>query len=412
LVEVGDAALGAQKIAWARSHMPILEKIRARFEREKPFAKRVLSAVLHVEAKTAALALTLQAGGGDVHLAASNPLSTDDDVVAALNAGGLPTLARKGESNADYVAGIHEMLKVDPEVILDDGADLVVLAHTSRPDRGRIVGSTEETTTGVTRLRALAASGKLRFPAIDVNDADMKHLFDNRFGTGQSTLDGIMSATNLLIAGRTAVVAGFGWCGRGVASRLHGMGADVIVTEVDPIRAIEARLEGYRVMTMLQAAPEADLIVTVTGDRDVVREEHLKVLKDGCLLANAGHFDVEISKPDLEKLSTAHRPVRPRVEEYLFKDGRRAYLLGDGRLINLAAGQGHPVEIMDLSFSLQALSAEHLTLHGAELAAKVHPVPSALDHQVALDALAPLHVGLDQLTDGQRAYLASWEEGT
>jgi adenosylhomocysteinase len=409
---VGDAALGAQKIAWARAHMPILEKIRARFERETPFRGLRLSAVLHVEAKTAALALALQAGGADIHLAAGNPLSTDDDVVAGLLAAGLPTHARKGESTEEYTQGIHAMLRHDPDIILDDGADLVVLAHTSRPDRGRIIGSTEETTTGVVRLRALAAEGKLRFPAIDVNDADMKHLFDNRFGTGQSVLDGIMNATNLLLAGRTAVVAGFGWCGKGVASRLRGMGADVIVTEVDPVRAIEARLDGFRVARMLDAAREADLIVTVTGDRDVVRAEHLRVLKDGCLLANAGHFDVEISKPDLEKFAVRHREVRPRVEEYSFPDGRRAYLLAEGRLINLATGQGHPVEIMDLSFSLQALSAEHLAHEGKSLAAKVHPVPPVLDRQVAMDALEPLHVGLDQLTDGQRAYLASWQEGT
>jgi adenosylhomocysteinase len=408
----GDRALGEQKVGWVRAHMPVLAQVRARFEKERPFEGLTISAVLHVESKTAALALALQAGGARVFLAAGNPLSTDDDAVAALRAAGITTHARKGESVDEYNEGIRAMLAADPDVIIDDGADLVALAHTARPDRGRIRGSTEETTTGVLRLRALAASGQLRFPAIDVNDADMKHLFDNRFGTGQSTVDGIMSATNLLIAGRTAVVAGYGWCGKGVAARLRGLGADVIVTEVDPVRAIEARLEGYRVMPMLSAAPEADLLVTVTGNRDVVREEHLRRLKDGCLLANAGHFDVEISKPALERLATGHREVRPRVEEYRFADGRVAYLLGEGRLINLATGQGHPAEIMDLSFSLQALSAEHIAAHGPKMAAAVHPVPPAIDRAVAWAALPGLNVGIDELTEEQRKYLASWQEGT
>jgi adenosylhomocysteinase len=408
----GDRALGEQKVGWVRSHMPVLAQVRARFEKERPFEGLTISAVLHVESKTAALALTLQAGGARVYLAAGNPLSTDDDAVAALRAAGITTHARKGESVEEYNEGIRAMLAADPDVIIDDGADLVALAHTARPDRGRIRGSTEETTTGVVRLRALAASGQLRFPAIDVNDADMKHLFDNRFGTGQSTVDGIMSATNLLIAGRTAVVAGYGWCGKGVAARLRGLGADVIVTEVDPVRAIEARLEGYRVMPMLSAAAEADLLVTVTGNREVVREEHVRRLKDGCLLANAGHFDVEISKPALERLATGHREVRPRVEEYRFADGRVAYLLGEGRLINLATGQGHPAEIMDLSFSLQALSAEHIAAHGLTMSAAVHPVPPAIDRAVAWAALPGLNVGIDELTEEQRKYLASWQEGT
>ncbi|HUI38096.1 MAG TPA: adenosylhomocysteinase, partial [Thermoplasmata archaeon] len=299
-----------------------------------------------------------------------------------------------------------------PDVIVDDGADLVVLAHRELPQRGRILGSTEETTTGIVRLRAMERDGTLRWPAIDVNDAAMKHLFDNRYGTGQSVLDGIFSATNLLLAGRVAVVAGFGWCGKGVAARLRGLGADVIVTEIDPVKAIEARLEGFRVMPMLDAARQADLILTVTGNRDVVRTEHLKVIKDGCLLANAGHFDVEISKPDLLGMAESHRIVRPSVEEYRFGDGRRVYLLGDGRLINLAAGQGHPVEIMDLSFALQALSAEHLVRHGRTLAVKVHAVPEALDRAVAEAALAPMGAGLDVLTPLQARYMNSWEEGT
>ena len=409
---VGDLARGRQKVAWARSHMPVLEGIRARFERELPFKGLTISAVLHVEAKTAALALALKAGGASVHLAAGNPLSTDDDAVAALVEAGVPTLARKGESTEEYRAAVKAMLDADPEIIVDDGSDLVVLAHTARSSRGKIRGSTEETTTGVTRLRALEREGKLRFPAIDVNDAEMKHLFDNRYGCGQSVLDGLFGATNLLIAGRVCVVAGYGWSGKGIASRLRGLGADVVVVEVDPVRAIEARLEGFRVMPMLDAARQADLIVTVTGNRDIVRGEHFRVLKDGCLLANAGHFDVEISKPDLEGLSVSHASVRPSVEEYRFADGRKAYLLAEGRLINLAAGQGHPVEIMDLSFSLQALSAEFVAKNGLSLEPKVYPVPPELDRAVALAALVPLGAGLDTMTEVQRKYAAAWEEGT
>ena len=392
--------------------MPVLEGIRRRFEKERPLAGLTLSAVLHVEAKTAALALALQAAGAKVHLAAGNPLSTDDDAVAALIEAGVETLARKGESTEEYRQSVQRMLEVDPDVIVDDGADLVALAHTARTGRGRIRGSTEETTTGVTRLRALERSGRLRFPAIDVNDAEMKHLFDNRYGCGQSVLDGIFGATNLLVAGRVCVVAGFGWSGKGIASRLRGIGADVIVTEVDAVRAIEARLEGFRVMPMLDAAKEADLIVTVTGNRDIVRGEHFRVMKDGCLLANAGHFDIEISKPDLEGLAVSHETVRPSVEEYRFADGRRAYLLAEGRLINLASGQGHPVEIMDLSFSLQALSAEFVAQKGLSLEPKVYPVPVELDRSVAAAALGPLGAALDVPTEAQRRYALSWEEGT
>jgi adenosylhomocysteinase len=408
----GDLTRGRLKVGWARSHMRVLEGIRARFEKDRPLAGLTVSAVLHVESKTAALALALQAAGASVHLAAGNPLSTDDDAVAVLNDAGVTTLARKGESTAEYRQAVQAMLAADPDVIIDDGSDLVVLAHTARTGRGKIRGSTEETTTGVIRLRALEREGRLRFPAIDVNDAEMKHLFDNRYGCGQSVLDGLFGATNLLIAGRVAVVAGYGWSGKGIASRLRGLGADVIVTEVDPVRAIEARLEGFRVKPMLDAASEADLIITVTGNRDIVRAEHFRVMKDGCLLANAGHFDVEISKPDLEGLAVARAIVRPSVEEFRFADGRRVYLLADGRLINLAAGQGHPVEIMDLSFSLQALSAEFVAVHGPALEPKVYPVPPDLDRAVAMAALAPLGASLDTMTEPQRAYAASWKEGT
>jgi adenosylhomocysteinase len=409
---VGDRALGQDKVAWVRAHMPVLESIRRRFEAEQPFRGHTLSLVLHVESKTAALALALQAGGGSVHVAAGNPLSTDDDAVAALEAAGVPTKARKGETLEEYQAGLRAMLDPDPDILIDDGADLVALAHTARPDRGRIIGSTEETTAGVQRLRAMEKAGALRFPAFVVNDALMKHLFDNRYGTGQSVLDGLFSATNLLLAGRVAVVAGYGWCGKGVAARLRGVGAEVLVTEVDPICGIEARLDGFRVVPMLEAARQADVIVTVTGDRDIVTADHFRVMKDGCLLANAGHFDVEINKVDLAGMSVDRRVVRPHVERFTFADGRNVYLLGEGRLINLASGQGHPAEIMDLSFSLQALTAELIAKHGANYPPGVHRVPNEIDMIVAKAALGPLGVHLDELTPKQVAYMDSWKEGT
>jgi adenosylhomocysteinase len=408
----GDLERGRLKIEWVRAHMPVLEGIRDRFTRERALAGLTVSAVLHVEAKTCALALALKAAGADVRLAASNPLTTDDDVVAAVREEGVDTRAQRGESIGEYRAGLTAMLEADPDIIVDDGADLVALVHTARRARGKLRGSTEETTTGVTRLRALERSGELLFPAIDVNDASMKHLFDNRYGTGQSTVDGVLTATNLLIAGKVAVVAGYGWCGKGVASRLHGLGAEVVVTELDPVRALEARMDGFKVRPMLEAAAQADLIVTVTGGWHVLREEHFRVLKDGCLLANAGHFDVEIAKEQLEGLAISKRVARPNVEEYRFADGRRTYLLAEGRLVNLAAGQGHPAEIMDLSFALQALSVEHLARHGLKMAAKVHPVPVELDRSVAEAALGPMGIGLDTPTKEQVAYSQSWRGGT
>ncbi len=408
----GDLSRGQQKVAWARSHMPVLEGIRRRFEAERPFENLVVSMVLHVEAKTAALALTMRAGGAEVHLAAGNPLSTDDDAVAALRAEEIDTRAVKGESTADYRAAILAMRDANPHVVIDDGADLVALIHSDPKGVNRLRGSTEETTTGVTRLRALENEGKLRFAAIDVNDAEMKHLFDNRYGTGQSTIDGISAATNLLIAGKVAVVAGYGWCGRGVASRLKGMGADVIVTEVDPVCALEARMDGYRVMPMLDAVPQANIIVTVTGTTGVVRSEHFRVIKDGCILANSGHFDVEVARNELEGMSVGHHTVRPNVDQYDLPDGRRVYLLGEGRLINLAAGQGHPVEIMDLSFALQALSAEHIAKHGLSMAHRVHPVPREIDRAVAQAALVAFGVAIDVPTEAQRQYRQSWDSGT
>lgn len=410
---VGNVEAGRQKIEWARSHMPILEEVRARYEKERPFKGLTLSLVLHVESKTCALALALQAGGGDVHMAASNPLSTDDDAVAYVNSQGVETFAVKGESLADFREGIREMVAADPDVVIDDGADLVAaLIEEGKGKRGKILGSTEETTTGVVRLRAMAAGGKLPWPAIDVNDATMKHLFDNRFGTGQSTLDGIFSATNLVLAGKVAVVAGYGWCGKGVASRLRGLGAEVIVTEVDAPKAVEARLEGFQVQRMLDAVRKADFVITVTGCADVVRAEHFKVMKDGCCLANAGHFDVEINKKDLAGMAEERRKVRGMVEEFRMADGRRINLLAEGRLINLAAGQGHPVEIMDMSFALQALSAEHLAKKGKGLKPGVLAVPEELDRTVAEAALRAYGCEIDELTPSQKRYLASWEEGT
>jgi adenosylhomocysteinase len=409
----GDPAEGELKVEWARAHMPILESIRLRFEEVAPFRGMTVSMALHVEAKTAALALAVRAGGAEVYLAASNPLTTDDDVVAYLQQEGLDTHAVRGESLAQYREGLEAMLRPRPQILIDDGADLVALAA-ARPasETEGLRGSTEETTTGVVRLRALEKDGRLRWPAINVNDALMKHLFDNRYGTGQSTLDGLFSATNLVLAGRTAVVAGYGWCGKGVAARLRGVGANVIVTEVNPARAVEARLEGFRVRRMLDAVREADFVITVTGCRDVVRAEHFKVMKDGCVLANAGHFDVEIDGKALAGMAVSHRKVRRDVEEFRLPDGRRIYLLAEGRLVNLASGQGHPVEIMDMSFSLQALSAEYLAQRGALLSPGVHPVPAELDERVARAALRAYDAEVDELTEEQEKYLHSWEVGT
>ncbi len=408
----GNLEVGRQKLDWVRARMPVLEGIRARFARERSLEGLTVVGVLHVEAKTCALALALQAAGARVRLAASNPLTTDDDAVAAVREAGVETHAVRGESLEQFRAGLAAMLEPAPDVIVDDGADLVALVHQRGQGRGKLRGSTEETTAGVTRLRALERSGELLFPAINVNDATMKHQFDNRFGTGQSAIEGIVNATNVLIAGKVAVVAGYGWAGRGVAARLHGLGAEVIVTEVDPARAIEARMDGFQVRPMREAAARADLIVTVTGRPGVVRAEHIALLRHGCLLANAGHFDVEISKPDLARLAPQRRTVRPNVEEYRFPDGRRVYLLAEGRLVNLAAAQGHPVEIMDLSFALQALSVEHLARHGPSLAIRVHPVPPELDAAVARAALAPFGVAIDDPTPEQLKYAELWQGGT
>jgi adenosylhomocysteinase len=369
---------------------------------------------LHVEAKTGMLAVTLAEAGAKVRLASCNPLSTDDSVSIALREHhGLEVFARKGETNDEYYKNINAVIDLSPDFVVDDGADLITMLHTDRRDAlPGVKGGNEETTTGVIRLRSMASQGVLDFPVISVNDAHMKYLFDNRYGTGQSTFDGFMNATNLLIAGKRLVVAGYGWCGRGIAMRAKGLGANVIVTEVDPVRAIEAVMDGFQVMTMVEACPIADIIISATGDKDIIRKEHLESLKDGCVMGNSGHFDNEISRRYLIDHSVSHRIVRDFVEEYQFPDGRRAYLIAEGRLMNLGAGQGHPVEIMDMSFSIQALSLEHLSLHHERMEPKVYNVPDELDDTVARIKLRTMGVNIDELTDAQRKYLSGWEEGT
>ena len=404
---------GRNRLEWARSHMDVLAAIRKDLVKAKAFRGLRIGMALHVEAKTGVLALTLKEAGAQVRLASCNPLSTDDAVVAALRDADLDTYAKKWETNEEYDESLHKVLDLGPNLVVDDGADLIYRLHVKRRELlPGVIGANEETTTGIVRVRAMEAEGKLAFPVIDVNDAQMKHLFDNRYGTGQSAIDGIMTATNLLLAGKRFVVAGYGWCGRGVAMRARGMGAQVIVTEIDPVKAIEATLDGFEVMPMLDAARRADFIVTATGDRDVVTAKHLRAVKDGCVLANAGHFNVEVSVADLEKLATKKRRVREFVDEYALRGGKKVYVIGEGRLVNLVAGQGHPVEIMDMSFSIQALCARLLADRGKGMRPGVHPVPRELDERVARLKLAALGVGIDALTPAQRAYLASWTEGT
>lgn len=405
---------GERRLLWAKEHMRILTKAREEIKSSGVLKGLKISMALHVEAKTGALALALKEAGANVRLASCNPLSSDDSVVAALKGKyRVETFARKGETRQEYYENLNKALDLRPNLVIDDGADLITLLHTARTELlDSVRGGNEETTTGVIRLKAMERDGKLRFPVIDVNDARMKHLFDNRYGTGQSTLDGIMTATNLLIAGKTFVVAGYGWCGRGIALRAKGMGARVIVTEVDPVKAIEAHMDGFEVMPMLDAARRADLIVSATGCKDVVTERCFNVIKDRCILANSGHFDNEISKSDLERIAISKRRVREYVDEYRLKDGRRVYLLADGRLVNLVAGQGHPVDIMDMSFAIQALSAAYLALHSAEMSEGVHPVPQSIDEKVARLKLEEIGLGIDSLTATQRKYLAGWGEGT
>ncbi len=393
--------------------MDVLAAIRKDLVKSRALRGVRISMALHVEAKTGILALTLREAGAEVRLASCNPLSTDDSVVEALRSDGLETYAKKWETEREYDESLHKVLDLRPNIVIDDGADLIYRLHTKRrellPD---VIGANEETTTGVIRIRAMETEGRLAFPVFDVNDAQMKHLFDNRYGTGQSTMDGIMTATNLLIAGKRFVVAGYGWCGRGVAMRARGMGAHVVVTEVDPIKAIEAKLDGFEVMPMLDAVGSADFVVTATGDKDIVTAKHLRVIKDGCVLANAGHFNVEVSIEGLEKLATKKRRVREFVDEYALRGGKSVYVIGEGRLVNLAAGQGHPVEIMDMSFAIQALCADLLAREGKEMPRRVHQVPRELDERVAQLKLEGMGVAIDSLSEAQKKYLASWTEGT
>ena len=404
---------GVLRLEWARAHMPVLRAVREALVASKALKGLKIGMALHTEAKTGVLALSLQEAGAKVRLTSCNPLSTDDSVAAALNEKfGLETYAKKWETTDQYYENLNKVLDLKPDLVIDDGADLIYLLHTKRRELLRgIRGGNEETTTGVIRLRAMAKDGKLELPVIDVNDAKMKHLFDNRYGTGQSTMDGIMTATNLLIAGKAFVVAGYGWCGRGIAARAKGLGANVIVTEVDPVKAIEAAMDGFRVMPMAEAVTVADFIVSATGVKDIVTEPHFSSMKDGCVLANAGHFDNEVSKTDLERIGKRRR-VREFVDEYALPDGKRLYLLAEGRLVNLAAGQGHPVEIMDMSFAIQALCAEHLARHATSLPKQVVPVPVEIDDRVARLKLAAMSMSLDTISSEQQRYLESWTEGT
>jgi len=415
--DVKDLALankGRDKIDWADQSMPVLRLIKERFTAEKPLAGVRISACLHVTTETANLALTLKAGGADLRLCASNPLSTQDEVAAALvKHYQVPVFAIKGEDNLTYYSHISSALAHGPQITMDDGADLVTTVLSQRKDLiPNVIGGTEETTTGVIRLRAMAENKVLRFPVISVNDADTKHMFDNRYGTGQSTVDGVLRATNLLLAGNRVVVAGYGWCGRGVAMRARGMGAHVIVTEINPVRALEALMDGFQVMPMSQAAPIGRIFITLTGNKHVVRKEHFEVMADGAVVCNSGHFNVELEIPALEAMAVTKRRIRDFVDEYTLPGGRRINLLGEGRLVNLAAAEGHPASVMDMSFANQALSAEYLVKHHSELEAKVYVVPQQIDHEIARLKLHAVGTSIDCLTPEQVEYLGSWSEGT
>jgi adenosylhomocysteinase len=405
---------GRRRIDWASREMPVLATIEERFRKERPFEGIRMSACMHVTTETANLMRTLQAGGADLVLTASNPLSTQDDVAAALvTQYEIPVFAIKGEDDRTYYENLRAAIEHKPHITMDDGADLVSTLHREyRELLPNIIGGTEETTTGVIRLRAMAADRALEFPIIAVNDAMTKHFFDNRYGTGQSTIDGIIRATNILLAGKNFVVAGYGWCGRGLANRARGMGANVIVTEVDPLVALEAVMDGFRVMPMNEAAPIGDIFVTLTGDLNVIDRHHFEIMKDGALVANSGHFNVEINIPALEEMAVAKRLVRPFVEAYELADGRVIHLLGEGRLINLAAAEGHPASVMDMSFANQALCAEYLVKNRANFEKKVYDVPEAIDREIARLKLASMNVNIDTLTEAQVKYLNSWQEGT
>jgi adenosylhomocysteinase len=413
--DINQAEGGRRRIDWAEREMPVLRQIRDRFAKEKPLKGVRVSACLHVTTETANLMRTLQEGGADIVLTASNPLSTQDDVAAALvNQWEIPTYAIKGENNVTYYKHIGAALDHKPHMTMDDGADLVSTIHKERRELlDEIIGGTEETTTGVIRLRAMAADKALQFPVVAVNDAMTKHFFDNRYGTGQSTIDGIIRATNVLLAGKNFVVAGYGWCARGLAMRARGMGANVIVTEVDPLKALEAVMDGYRVMPMMEAAPIGDIFCTLTGDINVVDTHHFEVMKDGAIIANSGHFNVEINIPGLEGMAQGEpKLVRPFVQQYELKDGRRINLLGEGRLINLASAEGHPASVMDMSFANQALSAEYMVKNAEALEKKVYAVPEEIDAEIARIKLEAMGVDIDTLTEEQVKYLNSWEEGT
>jgi adenosylhomocysteinase len=415
--DVADLALaeaGQTRIEWADRHMPVLASIRARFARERPLDGIQLGLCLHVTTETANLVRTLTAGGAEVALCASNPLSTQDDVAAALvDRHGAEVYAINGEDNDSYYAHISAVCDKHPAITMDDGADVIGVLHSERTDQlSEVIGGTEETTTGVIRLRALEREGKLGFPIIAVNESATKHLFDNRYGTGQSTIDGIIRATNILIAGKRVVVLGYGWCGRGVAMRAKGLGAHVIVCEVDPLKALEALMDGYEVMPAVDAAREGDIFVTVTGDIHAIGGQHFGVMKSGAIVANSGHFNVEIDIPALEGMAVARRKARPFVEEFELGDGRRIFLLGEGRLINLAAAEGHPAAVMDMSFANQALAAEHMARRSSELERKVHVLPKEIDQQIARLKLETMGVAIDELTAEQAEYLSSWDQGT
>jgi adenosylhomocysteinase len=414
IADLSLAGQGRDRIAWAFSEMPVLAEIHDRFKRDRPLAGLTVSGCLHITTETANLARVLKAGGADLVLCASNPLSTQDDVAASLvEHHDIPVFARCGEETDLYYAHIRAALEHRPRITLDDGADLVSEIHKHHTGLlESMLGGTEETTTGVIRLRAMAASGALRYPIVAVNDAMTKHLFDNRYGTGQSALDGVIRATNILLAGRVFTVAGYGWCGRGLAMRAKGHGARVIVAEVEPLRALEAAMDGFEVMPLAEAAARSDFIVTVTGDKHVLDRRHFEVMKDGCVIANAGHFNVEINLPALESMAVDKTRPRKQVKEYRLADGRRIRLLAEGRLVNLAAAEGHPAAVMDMSFANQALSVAWLAAHASELEVAVHPVPWAIDQEIARLKLAALGMSIDSLTAAQSAYLASWEEGT
>jgi adenosylhomocysteinase len=413
---IKDASLADQgklRIEWASREMPVIKLIRQRFAKEKPLKGVRISACLHITTETANLTLALKDGGADLVLCASNPLSTQDDVAAALVQYNFPTFAIKGEDNKTYYQHINSALEHKPQLTVDDGADLVSTAHREKTQLLKnIIGGTEETTTGVIRLRNMAAEGKLKYPIVAVNDAKTKHFFDNRYGTGQSTIDGITRATNVLWAGKNVVICGYGWCGRGIARRAQGMGALMIITEVNPISALEAAMDGYQVMPLLEAARIGDIFITATGDVSVIDKAHFSQMKDGAILANSGHFNVEINIPALGKLAKSKRQMRPFVDEYTLADGRRLFLLGEGRLINLAAAEGHPASVMDMSFANQALCLEYLVKNKGKLQPKVYPVPEEIDNEIGRLKLKAMNINIDSLTKEQKKYLESWEEGT